>query len=144
MIYQIYQPRSPLSQFVKFLWYWEEEDSPKSRSCILPLGSMELVIDLREDAIPLFELSTQSQSGTTRGARVCGIHSKRFIIEKNQNCSVIGANLKPGAGAVFFNIPAGELHNQIISLEELWLWSVADLRDRLRSQMTLDKRFRVL
>ena len=144
MIYQTYQPRSPLSQFVKFLWYWEEHDSPKSRSCILPLGSTELVIDLREDEIPLFEPSTQAQSGTTKGARVCGVHSGRFIIEKNKNCSVIGANLKPGAGAVFFNIPAGELHNQIISLEELWLGNASDLRDRLRSQTTLENRFRVL
>ncbi|NJO43701.1 MAG: AraC family transcriptional regulator [Cyanobacteria bacterium RU_5_0] len=152
MIYQTYQPRaasqipqgSPLSQFVEFLWYWEGDDLPKSRSCLLPIGSMELVIDLHEDKIPLFELYTQAQCGTTKGARVCGVHSKGFLIDKDQNCSVIGAHFKPGKSAAFFAIPAGELHNQIISLEELWSGSATELRDRLRSKPTIEARFLTL
>ncbi|WNZ22166.1 AraC family transcriptional regulator [Leptolyngbya sp. NK1-12] len=143
MIYQTYQPRSPLSQFVEFLWYWEGDKSP-SRSCLLPIGSMELVIDLHEDEIPLFDLYSKTQCGSTKGARICGVHSKGFIIAKDQNCSVMGAHFKPGGSAAFFTIPGGELHNQIISLEELWQGSATELRGRLLEKPTTETRFLVL
>lgn len=143
MIYQTYQPRLPLSQFVEFLWYWEGDNLP-SRSCVLPIGSMELVIDLHEDKIPLFDLYSQTQFGSTKGARICGVHSEGFIIEKDQNCSVMGAHFKPGGSAAFFAIPGEELHNQIISLEELWNGNAAELRDRLLEKPTTETRFLTL
>lgn len=143
MIYQTYQPRSPLSQFVEFLWYWKGDKLP-SRSCILPVGSMELVIDLHEDKIPLFDLYSQIQCGSTKGARICGVHSEGFIIDIVQNCSVMGVHFKPGGSAAFFTIPGGELHNQIISLEELWQGSATELRDRLLEKPTTGDRFLTL
>lgn len=105
---------------------------------------MELVIDLHEDEIPLFDLYNQIQSGSTKGARICGVHSQGFIIAKSQNCSVIGAHFKPGGNAAFFAIPGGELHNQIISLEELWQSSATELRDLLLDKSTTKDRFLTL
>lgn len=143
MIYQIYRPRSPLSQFVEFLWYWEEDNLPRSQSRILPIGSVELVIDLNEDNIPLFELCSQVQCGSTKGERICGVHSKGFIIAKKRNCSVLGVHFKPGGSTAFFAVPSGELHNQIISLEELWK-DAKQLRDRLLSKSAIETRFQIL
>ncbi|MCF2969978.1 helix-turn-helix domain-containing protein [Synechococcus sp. Nb3U1] len=105
---------------------------------------MELVIDLHEDEIPLFDLYNQIQSGSTKGARICGVHSQGFIIVKYQNCSVIGAHFKPGRHGAFFTIPGGELHNQIISLEELWQSSATELRDFLLDKSTIEDRFLTL
>lgn len=105
---------------------------------------MELVIDLHEDKIPLFDLYSQTQCGSTKGARICGVHSEGFIIAKDQNCSVMGAHFKPGGSAAFFAIPGGELHNQIISLEELWQGSAIELRDRLLEKPTTRTRFLTL
>lgn len=144
MIYRTYRPCLPLSQFIEFLWYWEGDSEPKSRAYLLPIGSMELVIDLHEDKIPLFDLGSQIQCGSTKGVRICGVHSQGFIIEKEQSCAVIGAHLKPGGSASLFTIPAGELHNQIISLEDLWQGDAAALRDRLRSKSTVETRFHTL
>lgn len=141
MIYQTYQSRSPLSQCIKYLWYWEGNNLPKSRSRLLPTGSMELVIDLRDDKIPLFDLYSQAKCGSTKGARICGVHSEGFIIDKNQTTSVIGVHFKPGGNAAFFALPAGELHNQIISLEELWKGDATELRDRLLKESTIETRF---
>lgn len=102
---------------------------------------MELVIDLRDNKIPLFDLYSQTQCGSTKGARICGVHSEGFIIDKNQKTSVIGAHFKPGGNAAFFALPAGELHNQIISLEELWQGGAIELRDRLLAEPTIETRF---
>lgn len=117
---------------------------PKSQSCILPIGSVELVIDLDEDNIPLFELDSQVQCGSTKGTRICGVHSKGFIIAKNQNCSVLGVHFKPGGSTAFFAMPPGELHNQIISLEELWKEDARELRNRLLSKSAIETRFQTL
>lgn len=120
MIYHTYVPRSPLSQFVAFLWCSEGDDLPKAQVRLLPIGSMELVINLRKDAIPLFNRHSRSRCGSTGGSRICGVHSEAFIIDNDSQVWVMGMHFKAGGGAPFFALPAGELHNQIISLDELW------------------------
>lgn len=144
MLYQTYQPRSPLSQFVEFLWVREGSSLLKSRSRLLPTGSVELVINLHEDKIPLFDRRTQAHRGDANGATVCGAHSEGFIISNDQKVSFMGVHFKPGGGAAFFIPPAGELHNQIVSLETLWSSSALELRDRLLKAQPLATRFRVL
>lgn len=143
MIYQTYRPCSPLSQVIDFLWYWEEDNAIATQTCILPMGSVEWVIDLHEDNLPLFDLHRQTQCGSTRGARLCGIHSQGFIITRHQHCAVMGVHFKPGGSTAFLNIPARELRNQIISLEDLWEDAGA-LRERLRSNSTTVAQFQTL
>jgi AraC-like DNA-binding protein len=143
MIYKTYQPGSPLSQFIDFLWYWEEENPTESQSCILPIGSVELVVDLNEDNIPLFDLHHQTQCGSTKGVRICGVHSQGFIIIRNRNCSIMGVHFKPGGSAAFLKMPVGELCNQILSLETLWE-DAGELRDCLRFRTTTATRFQAL
>jgi hypothetical protein len=101
MLYQTYQPQSPLSKFVEVLWMREGDNLPQTQSYLLPIGSMELVINLHDDRIP-------------RGS------------------------------ASFFTLPAGEFHNQRISLDEIWHSRATELRDRLLEASTWETRFLVL
>ncbi|HAJ64811.1 MAG TPA: AraC family transcriptional regulator [Cyanobacteria bacterium UBA8543] len=153
MIYHTYLPRPPLSQFVAFLWSSEGDDLPKAQVRLLPIGSMELVINLREDAIPLFDQHSRAQCGSTGGSRICGIHSEGFIIDNHSQVGVMGVHFKPGGGAPFFGLRASELHNQIVSLDPLLnrragelrdLPEAAALRDRLLETPTRETRFLVL
>ncbi|KAM3099834.1 DUF6597 domain-containing transcriptional factor [Phormidesmis sp. 146-12] len=152
MIYQTYQVRPPLSQFVELLWSREGENLPKAQSRLLPIGSMELVINLHEDKIPLFDRDRRSallcrrqpQIGSTNGMMICGTHSESFIINNDSKISMMGVHFKPGGNAPFFTLPAGELHNQRISLNELWQGRATELRDRLLALPTVASRFEVL
>lgn len=144
MIYQTYQPKLPLSQFVEFLWAREGDDLPQSQSRLLPTGSMELVINLLEDRIPLFDRHSRAERGSTNGTMVCGAHSEGFIISNDRKASFMGVHFKLGGSTAFFTPPAGELHNQILALEELWRGSAAELRDRLLEAPTLVIRFLML
>jgi AraC-like DNA-binding protein len=144
MIYQTYVPRSPLKQFIEMLWLWEGSNLPKAQSRLLPIGSMELVINLHEDRIPLFDRHSRAERGSTNGTMICGAHSEDFIIDNHSKMSVMGVHFKPGGSASFFALPAGELHNQIISLDELWHCRAAELRHRLLAAPTLETRFLVL
>jgi len=53
-------------------------------------------------------------------------------------------HFKPRGSAAFFTIPARELHNQIVSVEELWRESATELRDRLLEKPTTETRFLAL
>lgn len=78
MIYQTYIPPSPLSQFIEFFWLREGEHLSVAQTRLLPMGTMELVINLREDSIPLFD-RYRVQCGSTNGTMLCGTHSERMF-----------------------------------------------------------------
>ncbi|PSB04239.1 AraC family transcriptional regulator [filamentous cyanobacterium CCP2] len=145
MIYQTtYRPRSPLSQFVEFLWFRESDHLPQSQSRLLPIGSMELVINLHEDRIPLFDRQSRAECGSTNGTMICGTHSEGYIIRIDRKISVMGVHFKPGGSASFLGLPAGELYNQRVGLDELWQVQAAELRDRLIAAPTPENRFLIL
>jgi AraC-like DNA-binding protein len=57
---------------------------------------------------------------------------------------MMGVHFKPGGSAPFFTLPSGELHNQQISLDEIWHSRATELRDRLLEASTWETRFLVL
>lgn len=142
--YTTYRPRSPLSQFVEFLWFREGDHLPQSQSRLLPIGSMELVINLHEDRIPLFDPQSRAECGSTNGTMICGTHSEGYIIRIDSKISVIGVHFKPGGSTPFLGLPARELYNQRVGLDELWQGRAAELRDRLIAAATLENRFLIL
>jgi len=153
MIYHTYFPRPPLSQFVAFFWCSEGENLPQAQVRLLPIGAMELVINLRSNSIPLFDTHSQAWCGSTSGSRICGVHSESFIIDNNSQVCVMGVHFKAGGGTPFFVLPAGELHNQILSLDELWNYRAAEIGDlpeaaalryRLLEAPTIETRFLIL
>jgi AraC-like DNA-binding protein len=144
MIYQTYYPKSPLSRFIEFFWMREGDNLSAVQTRLLPMGTMELVINLDEDRIPLFDRHSRIECGSTNGAMICGTHSENFIIRDANKISVIGVHFKPGGGGAFFELPAGELYNERISVNEIWKTRAAELRDRLAQESAPETRFRVL
>ncbi|NJL19561.1 MAG: AraC family transcriptional regulator [Leptolyngbyaceae cyanobacterium SM1_3_5] len=111
---------------------------------LLPMATVELVINLYEDRIPLFDRQSRVQRSSTSGIMLCGAHSENFIICDTREISVMGIHFKPGGGTAFFDLPAGELHNELISLDELWKTRASELRDRLLQKSTSGAQFLVL
>lgn len=143
-IYHSYVPQSPLSQLVKFFWSSEGDSLASSQVKLLPIGSMELVINLNSDTIPLFDSSSREQCSSTSSMRLCGIHSQSFIIDRYSQISVMGVRFQVGGTVPFFPIPPRELHNQVISLGELWNFHAEKLRENLLQAQTIKTRFLVL
>jgi AraC-like DNA-binding protein len=143
-IYHSYVPQSPLSQLVKFFWSSEGDSLASSQVKLLPIGSMELVINLNSDTIPLFDRTSRERCGSTSSMRLCGIQSQSLIIDNHSQISVMGVHFQPGGSVPFFQISARELHNQVISLGELWNFHAEKLRENLLQAQTIKTRFLVL
>jgi hypothetical protein len=51
MLYRAYKPAPPLSDFVEYFWLYNSSAPPQLKDRILPSGTLELVINLRDDEL---------------------------------------------------------------------------------------------
>jgi AraC-like DNA-binding protein len=137
-------PRPPLSEFVELLWFYQGCPQPHLKERALPTGTMELVVNLSHDQLRVFDRHESHSFRSFPGSMVCGAHSEFFVIEPNQDQSIVGVHFKPGGAFPFFNLPAGELHNTHLSLETLWGTKAGELRERLLEARTPDGQFIIL
>ena len=119
MIYRRQTPRPPLSDLVELLWLFESAASSHASERVLPTGTVELVINLRESTAGSFD------------AVVAGPHSRFFVLDTSRPSSIIGVHFKPGGAFPFLDLPVDELRNRHVPLEALWGGRVARLRERL-------------
>jgi AraC-like DNA-binding protein len=137
-------PAPPLSEFVALLWLYEGYQQPHKKERLLPDGSMELVVNLNEDRTRLYDPHEPEKFQTLRGPVVVGAHSQFFVIDTAEQHTVAGVHFKPGGAFPFLGLPAGELHNAMVSLEDLWGRLADQLRGRLLEAGTPQAKFRVL
>jgi AraC-like DNA-binding protein len=132
MLYLRYIPHPPLSEFIGLLWLFARETSSHASERVLPTGTIQLVINLREE------------SGRGFDAVVAGPHSRFFVLDTSRPASVIGVHFKPSGAYPFLALPLDELSNQHVPLEALWGAQAALLRERLLAAETSEAKFLVL
>jgi AraC-like DNA-binding protein len=145
MLYRLYSPPPPLGHFVELLWLYEGFRPAHPRERLLPTGSLEIVIHLREDRILTYGRSDLMRPFTLSGAVVCGPHSEFFVIDTASQDGVMGVHFRPGGAYPFLNLPNGELHNQHVDLSALWgRQTASELRERLLAARAPEAKLRVL
>src|SRR5262245_6923482 len=144
MIFRIYPPRPPVAHFVVFLWYYEGAEMPHAKERILPDGRMELLINLREDSIQVDNGEHPDRFEKLPGAILSGIYTQSFVIDTACQQQIMGVNFKAGGAFPFFKLPANELQNLHVSLDELWSRIAGELRERLLTAGTIESRFHLL
>jgi AraC-like DNA-binding protein len=58
--------------------------------------------------------------GAKPGGGVSGPNSKLFFLEPTASDELVGVHFKPGGALPFLGVPAGDLHNRSVTLDELW------------------------
>jgi AraC-like DNA-binding protein len=143
MLYRSYTPAPPLSEFIDRFWLCHDM-SPNLKERILPSGTIELVINLREDEVRIYDPLRPERCKRFSGAVVSGTYSGCFVIDPAQHASILGVHFKPGGAFPFLGPPAGELADTHVDLETLWGPRAVELRERLCSATTPIARFRLL
>jgi AraC-like DNA-binding protein len=127
-----YKPPAPLDRFVHVIWCMEQEPTPHPRERLLPDGSVELVINLRDERVPVYTAGDLDRCEVFRGGVVAGPHSQFFAIDTATELNVVGVHFKAGGAYPFFKLPSGELHNLHVGLDALWGRAAAgEVRERL-------------
>ena len=144
MIATTHVPRPPLNQFVEFLWFHEGLNCDYRLERVLPDGSMELIINLRDEARHVFDGVTHRPRRSYRRSWLSGPHSKSIIIDTAFEASMIGAHFRPGGASTFVGLPLNELRNSVVDLDALWKGVARSLRDALLEAATPSAKFRIL
>ncbi len=144
MIYRTCTPQPPLANFVDKFWFYEGDAPQHTKERKLPDGTVELIFNLHDDFVPVYDRQNPDHFQTFLGNLICGVHSKFFVIDTASQSSVIGVHFKPGGAFPFFNLPASELHNTHVALDTLWGASATRLREQLLEAETPETRFRIL
>ena len=144
MFFLRHKPAPPLAHFVDVLWLYEGYDVTHEKERLLPDGTVELVINLREDCIRVYDSHLPDEFHTIPGCVVSGPRSEFFVFDTAGEASTVGVHFKPGGAYPFLGLPSCELHNQSVALEDLWGQASAHLRERLLEAATPEEKLRVL
>jgi hypothetical protein len=117
---------------------------PHQLERVLPEGSVELIINLRDQNRHTFDPTSYQPQRSYRRSWLSGPHSKFIVIDTSPDASMIGANFRPGGANAFFSTPLSELRNDVVALEVFWNGAAASLRDQLLEAPTPTDKFRIL
>jgi AraC-like DNA-binding protein len=139
MRYCSHRPVAPLDEFVDFFWMISGGEMDR-RERILPSGTSELVINLHDDEIRIYD-SIQPEYKRFSGAVISGTYSGVFICDATQHQSMLGVHFRPGGAFPFLGAPANELTDAHVNLEDLWGSPARLLQEKLHAATTTRKRF---
>jgi AraC-like DNA-binding protein len=143
-IFDFYKPKPPLSRFVDVFWLYEGRQAEQKSEPILPTGTLELAINLRQNELRFYDAHRPENSSRLSGAVVSGAHGRGFTPDGPEEIFIIGVHFKPGGAFPFLGLPAGELADTHVDLETLWGSSAGLLRERLCEANTNAERFQLL
>lgn len=143
-IFDFYKPKPPLSNFVDNFWLYEGRGADHQTESILPTGTLELAINLRQNALGFYDAERPDNCSRLSGAVVSGAHGSGFVPESAEEIIIIGVHFKPGGAFPFLGLPAGNLADTHVDLETLWGPSASRLRERLCETRTPAVRYQLL
>lgn len=142
-VFDFYTPKPPLSEFVECFWLFEGRNAEQKTECILPTGTLELAINLRQNQLGFYD-SESENCARFSGAVVSGAHGRGFTPAATEEISLIGVHFKPGGAFPFLGLPADELADTHVDLETLWGGFANEVQERLRESKTSAARFQLL
>jgi len=139
-----YIPLPPLADFVDKFWLSQGAAPAHQMERLLPDATVELVINLHQDRIYLYDRADYRLCGTAPGCLVSGPRSQYFVIDTRDQVATMGVHFRPGGAFPFFRLPLSELADESVALDALWGAAASELRERLLASPTPAGRFRVL
>jgi AraC-like DNA-binding protein len=138
------KPTASLAASVENFWLYEGYEGEHANERILPTGTIELVINLRENELRIYDAEDTDRCSRFSGAVLSGAYGKGFVSDSQEEAFIMGVHFKPGGAFPFLGLPADELADSHVDLETLWGYSASLLRERLCEAATPAHRFEIL
>jgi len=92
MLHRSYIPALPLGDFVDNFWFFDDYVSPNFKERILPSGTIEMVFNLRDDELRIYDPLQPEPFRRYSGALVSGAYTGFFLIDTVQEASIMGVH----------------------------------------------------
>ena len=143
MIFRQHVPAEPLACYVDHFWFYEDLFPAHRREHVLPDGTFEVIINMRDDTRHTFD-RTSGRETLFRASWFSGAQSRYIVIDALPGSSMIGVHFKPGGAAAVLGFPAEELRDRVVELDAIWGGAAGELRDRLLSTRGAAAKFAIL
>jgi AraC-like DNA-binding protein len=137
------RPHPSLAPHVDY--YWHASGAPTHEKVqIVPSGTLEIVINLREDETRICDRSDPDEITRYSGAVISGAQSGHFVVNVQAHASIIGIHFRPGGAFALLGAPPGVLADAHANLETVWGARAVELRERLCNAGDIAQRFQIL
>lgn len=143
-VFEFYKPKPLLAKFVDNFWLYESYAALPQSERILPTGTLELVINLRQNELLFYDGDSRENCSRFSGAIVSGAHGRGLVPDSSEVTCLIGVHFKPGGAFPFLGLPASDLADTHVDLENIAGPSARLLRERLCEATTSTERFELL
>lgn len=140
MRFQYIKPTGFLSQYIRYYWVLEAEDS-EGEICerVIPTGNIEWMFHYRKtfvvkDKEPVY----QPQS------MVSGINSNFFDVATRGESGVIAVTFYPHGASNFLRFPLSEIENASIKLEDIFNAAGKETEERICMASSLTERIKII
>jgi AraC-like DNA-binding protein len=111
---------------------------------VLPRAEMHLVVRLSGPPVRLFDGPDDAHGRSAGHTLIGGPRSGSYLKEAPAGATAVGVQLRPGAAQALFGLPADELAESHIALQDLWGNAAALLREQLLEADSQAHRLRIL
>ena len=133
MLYIHKRPAPPLDAFVESVWLCRNDPRPRKLERVLPSGSAQLIVNLKEDETRVYQNTSAGLiCHTSPGSILSGLATRFQLIDTDEQSHVAGVVFRPGGTLAFAKLPASELSNADVPGEHIW---GRELTSRLREQL---------
>jgi AraC-like DNA-binding protein len=144
MLFRSYVPRTPLCHYVNDFWLYENYENGHDRELILPSGTFEMVFNLQEDELRIYDPVDPNRCRRYAGALVSGPYAGSFMSDAADERAILGVHFKPGGAVAILGIPAREFRDRHVNLRDIWGPPATTLHERLCALNDPLDRFRFL
>lgn len=138
-----HHPAPPLAACIDSIWYYEGSHTPHSFERILPRGALQLLINLHDDPLRVYDPDDQRHWQNLGAAAFVGAYDQNFVIDTLNQQQIIGVAFHPGGAFPFLAPPVDALYNTHVALEDLWP-DVRDVREQILAAPTPAAKLRAL
>src|SRR6187402_262867 len=114
------QPCPELQEVVDWYWYYEGLSPDHQLERVLPSGTFELCINLRDDVRHVYDREQHRPVTAYRGAWLSGAHARHIVIDTAADSSMMGVHFKPAGAARLLGMPAGEMADRVVEVDAVW------------------------
>lgn len=116
--YHTLPPGAALHGIVEALWLYESYSPPHCFERVLPSGTVEIVFNLAGGDMRCYDPETM-RCVQVRSPIVTGVHRRHFVIDTEQQRSIMGVGFSPAGAWRWLGVPPDELADRHVELEAL-------------------------
>ncbi len=126
-IYVEHAPHPELVRYIECYWSVVCRLSPGATQAerVLPDGCMDILFNLGDPP--------RRQRGAHGSPTVIGSMTRAVEVEYDGRMELVGVRFRPGGATPWLDVPASELTDQVVGLEELWGAEAGATHERLRA-----------